>query len=96
MEKLALAVSDALSHAFRDVDIEMNVGNGRLMAYLAANGEILSRSYNGTRVTIHCRLPQKHLGRINDPDVVIRERDRQSTTEEGQLESAPSTIEDVA
>ncbi len=63
-DRLALAVSDALSRTFRDVDIETGVENGKLMAYLAAKGEILSRRFSDNRVTIHCRLPQKYLGRI--------------------------------
>jgi GTP-binding protein HflX len=76
IERLAAAVSDALSRSFRDVEIETGVGNGRLLAYLAAHGEVLSQSYDGDeRVTIHCRLPQKYLGRIQDPDTRIRERE---------------------
>lgn len=74
LDNLALAVSDALSSGFRDVDVEMGVHNGRLMAYLAAHGEILSRQFHDGRVTIHCRLPHKFLGRISDEDVVIHAR----------------------
>lgn len=68
----AHAVSDALSRSFRDVDVETGVENGRLMAYLAAHGEVLSSTYDGTRVTIHCRLPQKFLGRIYENGTVVR------------------------
>jgi GTP-binding protein HflX len=71
-EQFALAVSDALSRSFRDIDVEMGVDNGKLMAYLAAHGEVLSRRYNGSRATIHCRLPQKYLGRLTDPDAIVR------------------------
>lgn len=66
LDSLALAVSDALSQSFRDVDIETSVGNGRLMAFLAAHGEVLSRRYEDERVILHCRIPQKYLGRIDD------------------------------
>ena len=98
LERLAHAVSDSLSHAFRDVDVEMNVGNGRLMAYLAANGEILSRSYNGTRVTIHCRLPQKYLGRIDEVDVQIRDHHRvtEALSDDVNKGIEDAAIEDVA
>ncbi len=75
LDAFALAVSDSLSASFRDVDIEMNVDNGRLMAFLAAHGEIQSRHYEGQRVTVHCRMPQKHLGRIHDPDAKIINHD---------------------
>lgn len=69
---LALGVSDGLSRSFREVDIETSVDNGRLMAYLAAHGEVLARSYRDSRVTIHCRLPQKYLGRIQGDGTLVR------------------------
>ncbi|NUQ64103.1 MAG: GTPase HflX [Pirellulales bacterium] len=69
---LATAVSDALTRGFRDVDIETGVGNGRLLAYLAAHGEILSKQYHDGRVTIHCRMSQRHLGRIHEDGAVVR------------------------
>ena len=68
----ALGVSEGLSRSFREVDIETSVDNGRLMAYLAAHGEILARSYRDSRVTIHCRLPQKYLGRIQGDGTLVR------------------------
>jgi GTP-binding protein HflX len=71
---LAYRVSDALSRSFGDVDVETGVENGRMMAYLAAHGEILSKRYDGERVVIHCRLPQKFLGRIDEPGTIVRER----------------------
>jgi GTP-binding protein HflX len=72
LDKFALAVSDALSKTFRDVDIETGVDNGKLMAYMAAHGEILSRRYNEARVVIHCRMPEKFLGRINEQGTDVR------------------------
>ena len=48
--------------------------DGRLMAYLAANGEILSRRYTGDRVIVHCRLPQRHLGQLEKQGVDISSR----------------------
>jgi len=63
--QLAQRVSDSLSASFRDVDVETGVDNGQLFAYLAAHGEVLSRRYHDDRVTVHCRLPQKYLGRID-------------------------------
>jgi GTP-binding protein HflX len=98
-DRLAIGVSDALSRTFRNVDVETGVENGRLMAYLAANGEVLSKRYHGTRVTIHCRLPQKHLGRINESDAIIRahsENGKPSESVDGDGDLAPSTVEEVA
>jgi len=65
MDKLGMAVSDALSRSFQNVLVETSVSNGRLMAYLSAHGEVLSTLYNEKTVTIHCRLADRHLGRIN-------------------------------
>jgi GTP-binding protein HflX len=75
LARLATVVSDALTQHFLDVDIETDVTNGRLLAYLAHHGEILSRTFSGDRVSIHCRMPGKYLGRIRAEDVVIRHRE---------------------
>lgn len=95
LEKLAFGVSDALSKTFLDVDIETGVENGRLMAYLAANGEILSKRFNDSRVTLHCRLPRKHLGRIREPNTDIRVRS-DSNGSESPAADAVDPVEDVA
>jgi len=95
-DRLATAVSDALSRSFRDVDVETGVGNGRLMAYLAAHGEVLSKRYNSDRVTIHCRVPQKFLGRVDEEDTVIRPHtDGQQAASDDQ-EGDAEAMEDVA
>jgi GTP-binding protein HflX len=74
LTRLATAVSDALTQHFLDVDVETGVANGRLLAYLAKNGEILSRTYSDDRVSIHCRMPRKYLGQISPREAVIRLR----------------------
>ncbi|MGC3965894.1 MAG: GTPase HflX [Pirellulales bacterium] len=71
--QLARAVSDALSRNFNDVEIEADVSNGRLMAYLAAHGEVLSRQFHDDRVLIHVRIPPEHLGPVEgEAGVTIR------------------------
>jgi GTPase len=72
LPRLAAAVADALSHTFQDVDVEMGVDNGKLMAYLAAHSEILSKQYVDSRVVVHCRIPQEALGRIHEDAMTIR------------------------
>jgi GTP-binding protein HflX len=74
LSRLSAAVSDALSQHFVDVDIETDVANGRLLAYLAKNGEILSRTYADDRVSIHCRIPRKYLGQIQASEATINLR----------------------
>ncbi len=106
LDKFALAVSDALSRTFRDVDIETGVDNGKLMAYVAAHGEVLSKRYNEARVVIHCRMPEKFLGRINEPGTDVRPHmapasatpASDSANDLGSDASKPTlpTVEDVA
>ena len=74
LSRLATAVSDALSRSFLDVDVEMGVENGRVMAYLAAHGEVLSKKYHDTLVTVHCRIARQYLGRIEEDGIVVRHR----------------------
>jgi GTP-binding protein HflX len=72
LDHLASAVSDALSRAFIDVDVEMGVDNGRLLAYLATHAEILSKRYQDSRVIVHCRLSHHSLGRLDRRAAVVR------------------------
>ena len=72
LANLAAAVSDALSRSFLDVDVELGVDNGRLLAYLAAHGEVLSKQYRDSRVVVHCRIPRHYLGRISEDSVCVR------------------------
>jgi GTPase len=74
LSRLAVAVSEALSQHFLDVDIETDVSNGRLLASLAKNGEILSRTYAEDRVSVHCRMPRKFLGQLSPEEARIRLR----------------------
>jgi GTP-binding protein HflX len=72
LNRLSAAVSDALSRSFIDVDVEMGVENGRLLAYLAAKGEILSKHYTESRVVVHCRIAQEHLSRVGGEAFSVR------------------------
>ncbi len=72
LANLAAAVSEALSRSFLDVDVEAGVDNGRLLAYLAAHGEVLSKQYRDSRVVVHCRIPAQHLTRIEEESVAVR------------------------
>ena len=95
IEKFSQVVSDALSENFLDVDIETGVDNGRLLAYLAAHGEILSRRYNENRVTLHCRLPQKFLGKIDEPNTEINTHTANEFSSSSNGELAHEVMEDM-
>jgi len=64
LTQLTEAVSDALSREFADVHIVFPIEDGRLPAFLAQEGEILSKEYTDTTATFHCRLPRAALGQI--------------------------------
>lgn len=95
LDRLAVAVSDALSRSFRDVEVETGVDNGRLMAFLARHGEVLSKRFEGERVWVHCRLPQKYLGRIAADEATIRPLDAAGELPR-DASPADDAIEDVA
>jgi GTP-binding protein HflX len=72
LDQLTDVVSQALSRDFVVLDVETGVDNGKLLAYLAAYGEVMSQRYHDSRVVVHCRISQRHLGRLQDGSAVIR------------------------
>ncbi|MDR1494313.1 MAG: GTPase HflX [Planctomycetaceae bacterium] len=77
LDRLAAAVSDALSREFLVLDVDMPVSNGRLAAYLAEEGEVLSRNYENDRAVFRCRVPRYVLGRLQkESDVRAKEKTR--------------------
>jgi GTPase len=86
---LAAAVGEALSRTYIDLDVEMGVENGRLMAYLAAHGEVLSKTYRDSRVVAHCRIPRQYLAAVREEAIAVTSRDGDN----GQL---VESMEDVA
>jgi len=72
LELLTARVSGTLSKAFLDLTITMPIGNGRLEALLAREGEVLSSEYDETSAVIRCRIPQHVLGQLRrEKDVQI-------------------------
>jgi GTP-binding protein HflX len=72
LDRLSEAVSQALSRGFKELEVTMGVDNGRLMAYLAAHGEVFSKHFQDGVVTIHCRLPERHMGALQEDGVEVR------------------------
>ena len=103
ISNLANKVSQALSRDFLNVEIELDVSNGRLLAYLAEHGEILSRTFDENRMKVHCKISGKHLGSVREsPGVQVRPyHDTLGSVEEfdggaQHVEAEDSTIEEVA
>jgi len=95
LSSLASKVSGALSRDFLDLEIELDVTEGRLLAYLAQHGEVLSRTFAENRVTVHCRISEKHVGQLRDASGVQL---RPYTGVNGQTASTTdsATTEEVA
>ncbi|MEE2843977.1 MAG: GTPase HflX [Planctomycetota bacterium] len=72
-DSLSMAVSDALSRSFLELNVQTDVANGKLMAFIAARGEILSKQFSETEVSIHCRLPVKFAGQIDRTQATVSE-----------------------
>ncbi len=97
LDRLASAVSDALSRGFCDIDVETEVGNGRVLAFLAAQGEILSQHYDDEAVLVHCRLPRAAAGRLmRDPAVRVRFHGNAFAGQDNGDGAAHGPVEDVA
>jgi len=81
LSALANRVSAALSRDFLDLEIQMDAGNGRMLAYLAKNGEVLSRTFVENRVVVHCKISPQHVGRLRGtPDVQMKPYRERSTS----------------
>ena len=64
LDLLTVRVSETLSKEFFDLTITLPIGNGRVEAMLAREGEVLSSKYDETSAVIHCRIPQHIVGQL--------------------------------
>ncbi len=64
LDMLTSAVRDALSRLMVELDVQTSVNNGRLLGFLSAYSEILSREFHDSMVRVHCRIAAQHLGAI--------------------------------
>lgn len=71
LDRLARYVADKLSDGYIDAEVEAEVGNGRLFAYLSAHAEVHDTEYSDSRVTYHCRIPRRFYGGIKNSDDTI-------------------------
>jgi GTP-binding protein HflX len=70
LSRMASAVSEALSHDFLDLQIQLDASNGKLLAFLSQYGEVLSKTFVENRIVVHCRIAQKYAGRIQQDESV--------------------------
>jgi GTPase len=74
--ELREAVMELLSADFADVEIDVDAGNGRVLAYLATHAEIYLQEFHNSRVTLRCFLPRYLVHHIQEPDVHVRPTER--------------------
>ncbi len=85
IDELRDAVGERLSHGFVEAEIETDVGNGRLFAYLERHGNVLDREYTEGRATITCVLPRRFARGIENGTTTVRVRESANpTSHEGQ------------
>ncbi len=61
---LSLAVSDALTHNFVELDIKIPASDGKTPAMLMSFGEVLSKHYDDDLLTMHVRVSARHAGQL--------------------------------
>jgi GTP-binding protein HflX len=75
LDRLKTAIAQRLAGGYVDAQIETDIGNGRLMAYLAGHAEVTSTEYGESRVTLNCRIPRVFVGKLADDDTSVRIQD---------------------
>ncbi|QDS92400.1 GTPase HflX [Roseimaritima multifibrata] len=73
---LSDAVGQALGSAFLDIEVDVAPSNGKLLAHLAANGEVLSQVVEEDRITIHVRIPARAMGEVKRSAMEIRQAEK--------------------
>ena len=81
LDSLADAVIEMLSADFAHVSIDVDAGNGRVLAYLAAHAEIYRQEFHDNRIKMFGSMP-KHLVRHIQEDGVLIEELKDSPTAE--------------
>jgi len=69
---LVEAVGEALGREFLDIEVEIEPGDGKLLAYLSAKGEVVSQEYGEAKTTVHVRMPSGAMGPVRRTALSIR------------------------
>ncbi len=72
LDLLESAVRDALGERALQAEVEIGVGNGRILAYLAQHTQIHDRTYDADRVRLHCHIPRRCLEFLCENGVDVR------------------------
>ncbi len=72
LDRLEQAVREALQERSLDAQVEIAVGNGRVLAYLAQHAQVLDRAYEDDLVRLDCRLPRRCIDFLNENGARVR------------------------
>lgn len=75
LDDLQDAVIEMLAADHVLADVETDIGNGKVLAYLGAHAEIYRQEYREDRVIVHCSLPRHLFHHITGPGVEVRFRE---------------------
>jgi len=89
LEILAEAVGRGLGENFLDLEVDVAAADGKLLAHLASQGEILSRTYTDSGVTLHLRIPAAAYGMVRERALAIRKTLPPLLGVEPQIENWP-------
>ncbi|HZZ79698.1 MAG TPA: GTPase HflX [Gemmataceae bacterium] len=73
LDELRDAVIEMLSADFAQVTIDVDAGNGRVLAYLAQHAEIYKQEFHDNRIVMLGAMPRHLVRHIQEPDVIITE-----------------------
>ena len=80
LTELREAVVAALSSHFVPVEVTLDAGNGKALAYLNAHAEIFRQEFRGEQVLVRCYIAKALLHHITGPDSTVRFLDTPSET----------------
>ncbi len=66
LDRLEQAVREALNERSLEARVEVGVGNGRVLAYLAEHAQVQNRTYDEDRVLLECRIPRRCLDFLHE------------------------------
>lgn len=71
IDQLTGLVCELLGERYVEARVETHAGNGKVLAYLAAHGQVLGQEYIDDRVQVRVKMPRHLLERIRDDQTRI-------------------------
>ncbi len=86
LDRLEQAVHEVLNELALDAEVEIGVGNGRVLAYLAQHAQVRDQTYADGRVLLNCRLPRRCLGFLGDHGAEVRTNGARVFSNQGEAD----------